>query len=97
MVKALDKDQIENLLKKQPKVSGSNAPKWPNDEDYIRLAKAVRDDQTEVTFGDGRRFLIRDAVKWNSVFIKLASGITAPCGYFDKDKLREVLKTRGAK
>jgi hypothetical protein len=86
--KKLNRREIDQLLEKEPKI---HTMKWPGDKDMVTLAKAVKAGESVVTFSDGRKFTIKDAERWDAVFVKPADGSFAPCGYFDRQRLKGVL------
>jgi len=84
--KKLTDQEIKKLLSREAKPDP-----WPNEANLIKLAKAVKAEEDTVTF-DGTEFSIQYNEKWQAVFIKPTSKSYVPCGWFNFDRLRGVLK-----
>jgi hypothetical protein len=86
-------DEIEKVLYEVRKEeSSSHALKWPDFDNRVLLAQAVKNKLPYVTL-NGMRFSIRYVTHFGgAVFIRPADTTSfVPCGYFTVKKLMELL------
>lgn len=94
----LTPEQLDDVMKNGTVVQTFeekvNATKWPNKEDKVRLANAVRAKAPVVLFKNGTRFDIRYKTAYREPAVFVSPSITdsfIPCGYFSVRKLEEFL------
>lgn len=102
MNRSLDENEINKLIAFSNKQTHANDSRvnWPGRENTRKLAQAVKERKPFVHLSSSlkpnRRFSIRYTTQFkeHAVFVNPDDGGFVPCGYFNVERLENVLKTQ---